>query len=327
LTKEAAMKAAIVYGAGRTPVYGEFAEPEILPGDSRITVAASALSHVTRSRAAGSHYSASARFPFVPGIDGAGRLDDGTRVYFVLPTSPWGGMSERTVAPQANCLPLPDALDDVTAAAIVNPGMSSWVALTERARLKKGETVLVNGATGIAGRLAVQIAKHLGAKKVIASGRSEDALRAVAKLGADATISLTQTEAALEDALRAQFAQGIDVVVDYLWGKSAERLLITAAKAGLEPTPIRVVQVGSMSGADITLPSAVLRSSAIELMGSGIGSVPHQRMLAAMRGLLDAAVPARLEIATCRVPLTEVEQAWTADDNRRRVVFTMAETA
>jgi NADPH:quinone reductase-like Zn-dependent oxidoreductase len=237
-------------------------------------------------------------------------------------------MSERTVAPQANCLPLPDALDDVTAAAIVNPSMSSWVALTERARLKRGETVLVNGATGIAGRLAVQIAKHLGAKKVIASGRSEDALRAVAKLGADATISLAQNEAALEDALRAQFVQGIDVVVDYLWGKSAERLLIAAARAGLEPTPIRVVQVGSMSGADITLPSAVLRSSAIELMGSGIGSVPQHRMLAAMRSLLDAAVPARLEIATRRVPLTEVEQAWTADDNRRRVVFTMAaETA
>ena len=86
-------------------------------------------------------------------------------------------MAEATVAPSASCLPLPDDLDDVTAAAIANPGMSSWAAFKERAKLKAGETVLVNGATGAAGRLAVQIAKHLGAKKVIATGRNAEALK------------------------------------------------------------------------------------------------------------------------------------------------------
>ena len=140
--------------------------------------------------------------------------------------------------------------------------MSSWAAYVDRAKLKPGETVLVNGATGTAGRLAVQIARHLGAKKVIATARNADALKSVAALGADVTIPLVEDEAALEEVSR-EFAQGVDVVIDYLWGKSAERLLIAGAKAGKEAVPIRFVQIGSVTGPNITLPSAALRSSAI----------------------------------------------------------------
>jgi NADPH:quinone reductase-like Zn-dependent oxidoreductase len=156
----------------------------------------------------------------VVGIDGVGRLDDGDRVYFVLPRAPHGSMAERTVVASAQCIALPDELDDVTAAAIANPGMSSWAAYTERARLKAGETVLVNGATGTAGRLAVQIAKHLGAKKVIATARNADALEPVRALGADVTIPLGENEAALERCLMAQFSEGVDVVIDYLWARA-----------------------------------------------------------------------------------------------------------
>ena len=148
------MKAAIVQGVGQTPVYGDFSEPQPSPNDTRVAVTAAAISPVVKSRASGTHYSASGRFPFVVGIDGVGKLEDGSRVYFVLPKAPYGSMAERTVVPSAQCLALPDELDDVTAAAIANPGMSSWAAYTERAKLKAGETVLVNGATGTAGRLA-----------------------------------------------------------------------------------------------------------------------------------------------------------------------------
>ncbi len=317
------MKAAVVQGAGQTPVYTEFSEPQPAPGESRIAVVAAAISPVVKSRASGQHYSSSGQFPFVVGIDGVGRLDDGTRVYFVFPRPPYGSMAERTVAPSARRLALPDDLDDVTAAAIANPGMSSWAAYTERAKLKAGEAVLVNGATGTAGRLAVQIAKHLGARKVIATGRSADALKSVAGLGADVTIPLVDDEAGLEDRFKAEFAQGVDVVIDYLWGKSAERLLIAGAKAGKEATPIRFVQIGSVSGPDITLPSAALRSSAIELMGSGIGSIRFDRMLHAIDSLLRAAMPAGLKIAANPVPLSEVEQAWPRDDSSRRTVLTM----
>ncbi len=241
----------------------------------------------------------------------------------MLPRAPYGAMAERTVAPLAQCLALPDELDDVTAAAIANPGMSSWAAFTERAKLKTGETVLVNGATGTAGRLAVQIAKRLGAKKVIATARNADALRSVAALGADATIPLVADETALENRFKEQFADGVDVVIDYLWGKSAERLLVAAAKAGKDGAPIRFVQVGSVGGQDISLPSAVLRSSAIVLMGSGIGSIPLDRFIHAIDGLLRATVPAGLKIAANPVPLSDVEQAWPRDDSARRTVFTM----
>ena len=317
------MKAAIVRGAGQTPVYREFSEPAPAEGESRIAVTAAAISQVVKSRASGAHYSSSGEFPFVVGIDGVGRLGDGSRVYFIGPRAPYGSMAERTVAPSAQCLALPDGLDDVTAAAIANPGMSSWAAYTERARLKAGETVLVNGASGTAGRLAVQIAKHLGAKKVIATARSADALKAVAALGADVTIPLVEDEAALEECFKQQFAQGVDVVIDYLWGKSAERLLIAGAKAGKDAVPIRFVQIGSITGSNISLPSAALRSSAIELMGSGIGSIPLHRFVHAIDGLLRATVSAGFTIAATPVPLAEVERAWPLDDSTRRTVFTL----
>ncbi len=256
------MKAAIVLQVGQPPVYADFEEPVAFVGERRIMVTAAALSHVVKHRASGRHYSASARVPFVVGIDGVGRLDDGSRVYFVLPRAPYGSMAEQTVVPSGQCLPVPDELDDVTAAAIAIPGMSSWAACTERARLADGETVLVNGATGTAGRLAVQIARHLGARKVIATGRNVDALGSVAALGADVTIPLVQNEAALTESFKEQFAKGVDVIIDYLWGDSAERLLTAAAEAGAGGVPIRFVQIGSVSRSDITLPSAVLRSSA-----------------------------------------------------------------
>jgi NADPH:quinone reductase-like Zn-dependent oxidoreductase len=202
--------------------------------------------------------------------------------------------------------------------------MSSWAAYAERAKLKAGETVLVNGATGTAGRLAVQIAKYLGAKRVIATGRNVDALRSVASLGADLSIPLVEDEASLEDSFKEQFAGGVDVVIDYLWGKSADCLLIAGAKAGAEAVPIRFVQIGSASGSNITLPSATLRSSAIELMGSGIGSIPLSRLVNAVGELLKAAAPGGFRIATKSVPLSEVEQAWPDDDSSRRTVLTVA---
>ena len=318
------MKAAIVRAPGQTPVYGEFPEPVASAGESRVTVSASAISPLAKGRASGTHYSATGQFPFVAGIDGVGRLDNGQRVYFILPRAPFGAMAERTIVPSRQCLPLPDALDDVTAAAIANPGMSSWAAFTERAKLKAGEAVLVNGATGTAGRLAVQIAKHLGASKVIATGRNLKALEEVAALGADVTIPLGEDDAALDAAFNAQFAAGVDVVIDYLWGRPAERLLAAAAKSGREATPMRFIQVGSLAGANIALPSAVLRSSAIELMGSGLGSIPPGHFVRAIGGVLEAAIPARLKIDAKCAPLAEVEQAWPLDVSIRRTVFVTA---
>jgi NADPH:quinone reductase-like Zn-dependent oxidoreductase len=316
------MKAAIVVESGKTPIYGDFDEPIPENGEVLVTVNAAALSNVVKSRASGAHYSSSGQFPFVVGIDGVGRLDDGRRVYFVLPKAPFGSMSERTVVRSSQCVSLPDELDDATAAAIANPGMSAWAALKERAKLLAGETVLVNGATGTAGRLAVQIAKYMGAGKVLATGRNSEVLRSLPALGADVTIPLGDGGSEFEDALIDQFGgDGIDVVLDYLWGPSAERIIIAGAKAGKDAVPIRFVHIGSVSAAAITLPSAALRSSAITLMGSGIGSVGVDRMVKSIDELMQATVPGGFKIATTTFSLSEVETVWNKAGNIPRTVF------
>jgi NADPH:quinone reductase-like Zn-dependent oxidoreductase len=233
-------------------------------------------------------------------------------------------MSEKTVIRPAQCVSLPDDLDDVTAAAIANPGMSAWAAFKERAKLTAGEAVLVNGATGTAGRLAVQIAKYMGARKVVATGRNADALKVLSRLGADVTIPLGDTGVTFEDALKEQFSgDGIDVVLDYLWGQSAERIIIAGAKAGKDAVPIRFVHIGSVSAPNITLPSAALRSSAITLMGSGIGSIPMDGLVKSIGELMQATVPGGFEIATKTFPLSEVEPVWGAANSAPRSVFQM----
>ncbi len=316
------MKAALVLQTGQTPVYSDFSEPHPSQNEHLITVTAASLSHVTRSRASGTHYSTSGHVPFVVGIDGVGRLADGRRVYFVLPTAPFGSMAEQSIAKASHCLALPNDLDDVAAAALAIPGMSSWAALQESAQFQAGETVLINGATGSSGRLAVQIAKYLGAKKVIATGRNPEALKSLPALGADMTIPLVEDGDALEKAFLEPFHEGVDVVLDYLWGPSMERLLIAAAKAGKDGVPIRFLHIGGASGAfSISLPGPVLRSSAIQLMGSGIGSVPFNHLVKAIEGVLQAATPGKFEIATTTVPLSNVEDAWSTEIGQSRTVF------
>ena len=315
------MKAAIVQGPGRTPVYADFPAPVRGEGERLVKVTAAALTQLARGRASGAHYSSSGAYPFVAGVDGVGRLEDGARVYFLLPRAPYGAFAEEAVIGAGQCLPVPDDLDDVTAAAIANPGMSSWAALVDRARLAPGETVLVNGATGTAGRLAVQIAKHLGAKRVIATGRNPEALASLAAIGADATIALSADDAALERSFRGVFADRIDVVLDYLWGRSAELLLTGAAKAGPRSPEIRFVQIGAAAGGQIALRADILRSTPIEVMGSGLGSVPGPRLLAAIGAVFAAAKPAGLRVATRTVALARVENAWSEAEDARRVVF------
>lgn len=315
------MKAAIVVAAGHAPVLGDFSDPVSAPGKCLVRVAASSISHITRNRASGKHYSASGAFPFVPGMDGTGVTGDGRRVYFLLPEQPYGGMAEACLVDERHLVPLPEGLDDVAAAAMAIPGMSSWAALVERAALRAGETVLVNGATGVSGRLAIQIARHLGAGKVIATGRQVGAFDELRRLGADVTVPLTPDREALEAALSDEFRQGVDVVLDYLWGASAETMMLAAAKAGPDGVPIRYVEIGALSGASVNLPGAALRSSALQLMGSGIGSVPFPHLLESIRGVLDAAPAAGFKVATRSMPLADVERAWAAGDTHERIVL------
>lgn len=316
------MKAAVITKPGRTPLFSDFDDPVPQVDEELVVVTASALSHVTKSRASGSHHTSPGSLPAVVGIDGVGRTQDGRRVYFVLPEEPFGGMAEKVAVRMDHCIPLPADVDDITAAAIAIPGMSSWAAFKERAHLLAGENVLINGATGTSGRLAVQIAKYLGAKRVIATGRNVEALEKLMGIGADATVPLTRSPEEMETAFKQQFGgEGVDVVLDYLWGQSAEALIMAAAKAGKDAVPIRFVQIGALSGGNIALPSAALSSSALVLMGSGIGSIRLKGLVGAISGVLQAVVPGKLKIETKVVPLTDVEDTWNKNSGASRVVF------
>jgi NADPH:quinone reductase-like Zn-dependent oxidoreductase len=318
------MRAAVVESFERPPKYGEFREPAAAEKLNRVRVRAAALSNLVKAQASGKHYSSGKELPFVAGFDGVGTLADGRRVYFFGPPTPFGAMAEWSVAAPGRTIELPDGVDDVTAAALGNPGLASWGALLGRARLQRGECVLVNGATGVAGQQAVQAAKRLGARRVIATGRDEATLEKLKELGADETISLRQTSDALMKAFGKEM-EGADVVLDYLWGDSAESLLTAAKGHGSVEGErrVRYVQIGSISGDPISLKAEWLRSSGVELMGSGLGSLPAAAIVEALTAMYTAAACDGLRIETQAVPLTDVEAAWGSMESGKRIVFTV----
>jgi NADPH2:quinone reductase len=315
------MKAAVVNVLGEVPKYQSFADPVAQEGEVLIKVRAAGLHPIVKGRASGTHYSSDGVVPMVPGVDGVGTLEDGRRVYFGFARAPFGTMSELTVAPKKMTIPLPDGIDDVQAAAIANPGMSAWIALKERGHLGAGETVLILGATGVAGQLAIQVARYLGAKRVIGVGRNVEAL---ASADLDQVIALGQPEGAIRDAFAAEAAKGIDVVIDYLWGGPTELLLEALAKgfkASATPST-RLVEVGASAGATITLPAAVLRSVDLTMLGSGFGAAKLDVIFAAIPILFSLAAEGKLKIDAEAVPLAQAESAWNRVDKGKRIVFT-----
>ena len=257
-------------------------------------------------------------------MDGVGRLEDGTRIYFGLSRPPFGTFAERALASSKIMIPLPDGLDDAVAAGIANPAMSSWVALTARAKFVAGESVLILGATGAAGQLAVQIARRRGAGRVVAAGRNPAALDKLKSLGADAVISLDQTPDALVAAFRAEFDKGIDIVLDYLWGAPAEATLKAIAKKGLKTSTgrVRYIQIGNIAGDPIPLSAAILRSSGLELLGSGFGSASLDEILKAVAEFFELAATQPFEFNIKTAPLSDVEALWNArESDGVRLVF------
>ena len=318
------MNAAVVSSFDAPPRFATFEEPVAGDGELLVNVTAAGLHPIVKSVANGSHYGSTGVLPFVPGVDGVGRLADGRRVFFGAVRSPFGTFAERTLASAKMYLPLPDGLDDAVAAGLANPAMSSWAALKARAKFVAGESVLILGATGVAGQLAVQIAKRLGARRVIAAGRNPAALEKLKALGADAVISLEQEKAALVDAFRAEIAgDGVDVVLDYLWGAPAESVLAAIAQKGLSHSSprIRFVQIGNSAGATITLAGATLRSSGLELLGSGFGSASLTEIFAAVGEFFKEAAARPFDVEIKTVALKDVEPVWSEVEKGARIVF------
>jgi NADPH2:quinone reductase len=317
------MNAAVLHAFEKPPRFEQFAEPVAREGEVLVHVLAAALHPSTRAVASGTHYASPKELPAIVGLDGCGRLDDGTRVFFGGPRPPGGTMAERCAVPRARCWPVPDGLDDATAAAIVNPALSSWLPLICSAHLAPGETVLVLGATGTAGKLAVQIAKLLGAGRVVAAGRNEQSLSTLRELGADATISLAQPDQQLIEAFaKADGEQGYNVIVDYLWGRPTELLLtaLTRAEFLVEASNVRLLPIGESAGPAISLRADVFRSAGLAIPGGGFPA--PKTFLDIYNQLMAGAAAGKLRIDTERVPLADVEKAWQRVDLRgRRLVL------
>lgn len=318
------MNAAVLRTLGKPPRFEQFPDP--IPGkdEAIIDVRAAALKPVDKQLASGSHYASPRELPVVCGVDGVGYLEDGTRVFFGGPRRPYGAMAQRTVVPKAFCFPVPDGIDDNTAAALPNPGVSAWLSLTFRAKLAKGEIVLILGATGVIGKLTVRIAKLLGAGRVIAAGRNEAVLSTLHDLGADATVQLDRSDQELTEAFARELGgSGLHVIIDYVWGRPTEALLaaITRREFAVVGSETRLVQVGESAGPVISLPAAVLRSNALTILGTA--GIPSRDVLGgALQNVMALAASGELHIDTERVPLVDIEDAWKREvgGGRRLVV-------
>lgn len=305
------MRAAVVSAHDRPPRCEEVDEPVASGSDEVVVeVLAAALSRRVLSQADGSHYTSTGVLPLVPGVDGVGRCPDGTTRYFVLPETGLGSMAERTVVDLRRSVVLPDGADPVLAAAAMNPAMSSWIALRRRTAFAAGQKVLVLGATGSAGRVAVQVARLLGASRVVAVGRDADKLARLTALGADVTVDLSAPGAT--DALAAA-GSDVDVVLDYLWGRPAADTLRAVVPARLDDDqPLTWVQIGSVAGTESPVPSAALRATRLAIVGSGQGSVSPRAIVAELGDLAVEVSRGRFAVEPRTVPLGEVDRAWAA---------------
>jgi NADPH:quinone reductase-like Zn-dependent oxidoreductase len=309
------MHAAVVRSFDHPPRYESFETPKVAePHETLVEVLAVGLHPRVRTGASGRHYTSSGTLPMIPGIDGVGRLYDDRRVYFVVPDEAWGSMAERALVDLRRTVPLPENSDAVKVAAAMNPAMSSWVALRRRVQFLPGQSVLVLGATGNAGGMAVQVAKRLGAARVVAAGRNPERLAQLPEVGADQVVALADDTEATAERL-ADAAAEVDVVIDYLWGLPAITTLMTLLKARVDRSrALDWIQIGAVAGPTVELPSVALRSANLRLQGSGQGAVSTETYLAELPSLIDEIDSGGIEVRARRVPLSEVETVWGASD-------------
>ncbi|KAL6250833.1 hypothetical protein RBB50_003136 [Rhinocladiella similis] len=275
------------------------------PDKVTIKVLAAGLHQLVRSQAAGQHYSSkNAGLPYVPGADGVGTTPDGKTVYFSS-LAMGGGFAENVTVPKAAVVPVPEGADPVQIAGLVNPGMSSWMALAARVdNLAPNFTVVIVGVTAISGKVAVEFVRERGAGKVIGVARNPKEMEAL-KLDQSIVLASNPSEtdfSALGD---------VDVILDYLYGP-----VIPALFAALNSkVPTQYVQIGSVAGLDTALPGALLRSKNITMRGAGPGawSLPHFGK--ELPGLLAAV--ARLPKMDLKVrKLEDAADAWAAKKDR-----------
>lgn len=309
------MRAALVNAPGAIPVVGELPEPEVGPQSQVVEVVAAGLHPVVRGLAAGKHYGSTDDWPQVPGVDAVARTADGGLAYVGAAADPGGTFAERVAVRLA--LPLPAGADPVVVAAGMNPGMSSWLPLSTHLREPGESCVLVLGATGSAGRLAVQNCRELGVPRIVAAGRDAGRLHRTVELGATATTALDP------EALTAAVSeQQPDLVLDFLWGEPAEVTLTALGSRALTgfAKPVTHVELGSAAGATAAIPAAVLRSRAVTVLGSGAGSVAFDALVSGATEYAALLASGRIEVDAVSYPLDDIATAWADSGTTHRAV-------
>jgi NADPH:quinone reductase-like Zn-dependent oxidoreductase len=317
------VKAAVVSAFDTPPSYGDFPDPAPA-GDDEIVVdvLAAGLHPRVRSQANGSHYTSTGELPLVPGVDGVGRGSDGLVRYFALSDTTLGSMAERTVIDTRRSIVLPDGTDPVAVAAAMNPAMASWVALRQRVQFQAGQSVLVLGA-GNAGQIAVQVAKLLGASRIVVAGRLHAGVAAGLRAGGAADVVPLDGELDVAATRIGEVASDVDVVLDYLWGEPAAATMAAVITARADRSkPLTWVEIGSVAGPTAAIPSAALRAARLTVVGSGQGSVGGHEYLAELPALAEAIAAGRIDVDARAVPLADVEQVWADTGSSRRIVLT-----
>lgn len=323
------MKAAVMYQKGELPQYVDFAEPTIKSDDEvLVSVKAIAIKHLDKAVASGKHYSSDAPKTEgrVVGGDGVCLLADGTRVYGMGVS---GMLAERATIHKSRIVKLPESLDDATAAALPNAVIGAAMGFKFKADIQPGDVVLINGATGFTGHVAVQIAKHYGAKKVIVTGRNQQALTDLISLGADEAIAITEDFESFKTQIAAIHTETpIDIVIDYLWGQTAEIILACLKGDGGFTNQIRYVSIGAMSGDLIQLSAANLRSVDLQLSGSGLGAWTKQQVGLLFGEILpemfQLAADGKLKVKTIQVALANIADLWNLEvPGGQRLVVTI----
>ena len=309
------MHAAVVRSFDHPPRYESVDAPQSAgPGQAIVDVLAAGLHPRVRTGASGRHYTSTGELPMIPGVDGVGRLANGGLVYFAAPDDVRGSMAERVLVDLRRTVPLPADADVTKIAAAMNPAMSAWVTLRRRVPLQPGQSVLVLGATGNAGGMAVQIARKLGAGRVVGAGRNPERLAALSAAGADEMVALADDPAVTGERL-ARAAAEVDVVIDYLWAEPAAIAIMALLKARTDRSrALDWIQVGAVAGPTIELPSVALRSANLRLQGTGQGSVSPAAYLAELPSLVEQIDVGAIEVDARGVPLADVETAWTAPE-------------
>src|SRR5712691_3956390 len=312
------MRAAVIERYGEPPVVRQLDEPKS-DGASLVEVTGAPLNPVDIAIASGKFYAGSPQTPYVPGGEGIGRPlqagKPGPRVYFRA-ALPHGALAERAVVGGGQTVPIPDTVPDGVAAALGTPGIAAYLALTRRAQLQKGETVLILAASGVLGTIAVQVARLLGAGRVIAGARDERGLARAKLLGADATVDLKQTDG-LTDRIREACKGQLAIVIDPVWGAPGVAALEAMSPHG------RFVQLGASAGQEAVVKSGAVRGRYLSILGYSNFLVPWEEQAAAYRNLVDYVVAGQLKVEFEVLPLEAAAEAWKqqASSPHRKLVL------